>query len=252
MPFYFRINRVKIIDNKTTGFWFFSRDLADIKLVSFVTTGDQPLPDMTAYATYAKEVVGVKDVASNVKRELAAAMVAQVVNSRILARIDEVKDNQTITFGDTGYVLFRSDKIPQDINWCMMAVVDEQDVRNVGQTIQDVLNAPGFNEFADGLSVLVNLSGNPAYAAGVAVVRFVAQATAAIIKNKSDELAGLLYMSLDQREHYPHGERKSDGVPDLTNNMFVDYSIFGFDEVPPADSPTSTPKGIRNPVRFHP
>ena len=47
-----------------------------------------------------------------------------------------------------------------------------------------------------------------------------------------DEMIGVLCMSLNRLKHYRHGERKRDNVPDLTNNMFVDYSIFGFDLVP--------------------
>ena len=37
-------------------------------------------------------------------------------------------------------------------------------------------------------------------------------------------------MSLNRWEHYPNGERNSEGVPDLTGNMLIDYSIFGFDD----------------------
>ncbi|NGP88355.1 hypothetical protein [Fodinibius halophilus] len=44
--FYFRINKLKIIDNRTSGFLFFKKDLADVKIISFVTTGNDDLPDI--------------------------------------------------------------------------------------------------------------------------------------------------------------------------------------------------------------
>ena len=42
-----------------------------------------------------------------------------------------------------------------------------------------------------------------------------------------DDQVGLYYLSLNRLEHYPNGERKRDEVPDLSNNVRVDYSIFG-------------------------
>jgi len=44
--------------------------------------------------------------------------------------------------------------------------------------------------------------------------------------NKDDQV-GLAYQSFNKPEHYPHGERKRDDVPDLSNNVLIDYSIFG-------------------------
>ena len=42
-------------------------------------------------------------------------------------------------------------------------------------------------------------------------------------------MIGILYMLLNRVEHYLHGEQKNDDVPDLTNDMTVDYSIFTYD-----------------------
>jgi len=216
MPFYFRLNRVKIIDNRTTGFLFFKSDLASINLTSFITTNNTPLPDMSVYATYMKAVANTSKDAQVARDAAAAAMVASVINSRTLVRI----------------------------NWCLMAVVDDSEIRKLGQTIQNVMDAPGFSEFSHGLSMILNASGNPAYAAGIAITQFVVQTIAGILKDKDDELAGLLYMSLDQPEHYPHGERKSDGVGDLTGNMLVDYSLFG------CQTPEACPKGAASRTGF--
>ena len=218
--FYFRINKVRIIDNRERGFLFFKRDLAEIKLVSFITTGDTSFPDLDPF---------LAETDPEKKKQLAAAMVAQVVSNRILATIDNVKDDQIISFGDTGYVVFQANTIPQDFNWCFVALEDDGDVRDVGSSIDEVLQNPGFDAFALNLAVLVGAATNPAFTAGVVVAKFVAEVVADNLKKKKDDLAGLLYMSLNRREHYPHSERKRDDVADLTGNMLVDYSLFGFE-----------------------
>jgi len=47
-----------------------------------------------------------------------------------------------------------------------------------------------------------------------------------MIENKDDQI-GLSYQSFNRFEHYPHGERKRDDVPDLSNNVRIAYSLFG-------------------------
>lgn len=218
--FYFRINKVRIIDNRESGFLFFKRDLGEVKLVSLITTSDISFPDIDPF---------LNETDPEKKKQAAAAMVAQVVSNRILATIDHVKDGQTITFGDTGYVVFQADAIPMDFNWCLIAVEDDGDVRDVGSSTDEVLQNPGFDNFATNLAVLAGAAANPAFAAGVAVAKFVAEIVADNLKKNKDDLAGLLYMSLNRREHYLHGKRDRDHVADLTGNMIIDYSLFGFE-----------------------
>jgi hypothetical protein len=236
MPFYFRVNRVKVIDNREWGLWILKRDIAQVRFTSLVTTGDDDFPAVGALKGGARDAKALRDAA--------ASVVAQVISRRTTLAIDGIKDGQTITFGDTGYVVHRSDAIPEDFNWCLLAMEDEQALRNFGQTLSTVVGSSGFDGFAQGLSVLVGASANPAFAAGTAVAKFVAEVLAAYLKGKGDEMIGALYLSLNRREHYPHGERKSDGVPDLSGNMLVDYSLFGFEATPPvpADAPPAAPR----------
>src|SRR4051794_31770214 len=101
--FYFRTNKLKILDNRTEGLFFLKRDLAAVKIVSFVTTENTDLPDLESW-------IRENDPAK--KQAILANAVAAVLAARILIPIDHIKDNQTITFGDTGYVMFESAKIP--------------------------------------------------------------------------------------------------------------------------------------------
>ena len=74
----------------------------------------------------------------------------------------------------------------------------------------------------------IRLPGTPnaAFQTGLAVSRFVGRTITKLMRKKKNDLVGAHYQSFSRFEHYPHGERKRDKVPDTTGNMFVDYSIF--------------------------
>lgn len=58
------------------------------------------------------------------------------------------------------------------------------------------------------------------------IAKFLTNIVSTTLKNNPDDQLGLLYMSLNKQEHYRYGERKRDGIPDLTGNIRVDYSLF--------------------------
>ena len=89
-----------------------------------------------------------------------------------------------------------------------------------------------FDRIKSGTLSLAASSVNPSYALAVGIGKFVTKMVAERRSKNQDHMIGVLYISLNRLEHYRHGERKRDNVPDLTNNMFVDYSIFGFDLLP--------------------
>lgn len=217
--FYFRINKLQIFDNYENAFLFFKRDLAQVKLVSFVTT-DAEIPLLDAW---------VAENDANKKRQLLTDAVQQTASARILTEIDNVKDNAVLTFGDTGYVLHQAKVIPEDFNWCLIATEGDDNVRMIGKELESVVNHVEFDGFASNLATLVIGATNPAFLAGVAITKFLTNVAAGILKQNKDDQLGILYMSLNRREHYLHGERKKDGVPDLTGNMLIDYSIFAFE-----------------------
>ena len=231
MPFYFRINKVKILDNREKGFLFFTRDLAEVKLTSMIVSGNSDFPQLDNY----KNIKGVKDV--ELARNLTASLVAQVISQRKTMSIECVRDNQTITFGDTGYVVHQEETVPDDLNWFFIATEDDSSIRNFGATIEEVVGSAGFDTFSSSVATIVNAAANPGFAAGAAIVKFIAEVTAKILKKNGDDTIGLLYMSLNRWEHYQHGERKADAVPDLSGNMFVDYSLFGFNKTAETKSP---------------
>lgn len=222
--FYFRINRLKIKDNRERArlFGMLGKDRARVKLISFVTTDQARLPDMDRL---------LAAVDPREQQSILRAIVAEVVQSRVLTTIDQVRDNQALTFGDTGFVLFRSAAIPADFDWVFLAVESAEDERRLGRQLLAVVEQPEFADFSTQVLRLIRTAANPSFAAAAAVGKFVATLVAQQQRAKRDQLLGMLCMSLNRREHYPHGERKRDAVPDVTGNLLIDYSLFGFQDV---------------------
>jgi len=239
--FYFRINKLKIIDNREKRHILrvFGRDRAEVQLNSFITTDETRLPVMD-------ELLASNDPQR--QRALLAEAVNDVVSSRVLTTIDNVTDNHVMTFGDTGYVLYQSEFIPDDFSWLLLAIESDRDEREIGQDMTSITQDRAFDGFlADTLSLAATAT-NPSFAVAAGIGKFVARTLAERMRDNKDDMVGLLYTSLNRREHYPHSERKRDHVPDLTNNMFVDYSIFGFEphpQSPPLKRLPPVTRGVR-------
>ncbi|QCR36154.1 hypothetical protein [Nissabacter sp. SGAir0207] len=220
--FYFRANQVKLTSNGATRSLFnWRKDLSNVKLVSFVTTSQSTLPDIDTW-------LDSNDPAQ--KTALLARAVQSVSSSQILTTVENVKDNARLTFGSTGYTLFQCDKMPEDINWCLMAVKSNKDTRELGSVFSSIADHSEFNNFAGSLGSLVLNVANPGFRAGVEIVKFVTEVMSQRLQDEDDEQLGLLYLSLNRLQHYKYGERKENGVTDLTGNMQVDYSIFGVED----------------------
>lgn len=96
--------------------------------------------------------------------------------------------------------------------------------------VDELLREPDLSSFTTSLLSLVNAGSavaNPAYAAGIAMGKFVAQASARRLMKKGDRELGAVVTSFVRPEHYPQGIRESHEIVDMTSNMFYDYIIFG-------------------------
>ncbi len=220
--FYFRLNKVKIIDNREKGFPLFSKDRAEVILVSLITVGNTDLPELANIMSAKSE---------EEKRKIIKETVKRCISSRTFVEIQNVRDNQTLTFGDTGYVLYQNETIPDDFNWIFLAIESDKKTRDFGQFLEDIVEKDDFSSFSRDLleTLSKTASINPAYAAGLSIAKFITGILAVVLKNDKDDLIGVLYTSLNRREHYPHSDRKKDNVPDITHNMLMDYTIFGYE-----------------------
>ena len=221
--FFFRINKLKIIDNKELPRFLgvFGPDIAQVKMVSFVTTDNMVLPDMTGFQE-------VQDIET--RKKILKAAVNQVVDARILTVVENIKDNHIMYFGDTGYVLYHSKTIPKHFDWQFVVYESDKAIRDTAMMVEDIINDEEFDAFADNMTTLLTGAKNPAYLASVAIGKFATKVILKVAGRNKDDMVGIIYMSLNRWEHYPFGERKKDDIPDMTNNMLIDYSVFGFDE----------------------
>ncbi|WP_026995801.1 hypothetical protein [Flectobacillus major] len=221
--FYFRINKLKIYDNreKRKFLGIIGKDLAQVKLISFVSTEFADFPDFSDF-------IQTNDATE--KQEIIKRGVESVIGSRILTEIENVKDGHQMTFGDTGFVLYQSKAIPESFDWQFIAYESDKNIRDTATMVNDILTGTDLNKFAGNLSTIIKNVPNPTFTASIAITNLAINTIAQVAKKNKDDMIGILMMSLNRREHYLHGERKRDDVPDLTNNMMVDYSIFAFDE----------------------
>lgn len=219
--FYFRINRLRIVDNRESPrFILFGPDKAEVDLLSFITTDNTNISGLD-------ELMTTNDTVR--KKGILEEAIKKVISCQIFTTIENVRDNHIMTFGDTGYVLFKSEKIPEDFNWLFLAYENDNDIRNTGILLNEIVNDPKFDSFTGNIVKVIGAVANPAAAAGFEIGKFIANAAGKILQRNKHDMIGVLYMSLNRREHYLYGERKKDNVNDLTNNMFIDYSIFAYE-----------------------
>jgi len=222
--FYFRIDRVRFLDNGgiKSLLGVFGHDFAQVKFLSFVTRSDQTAPDLDDWMQN-------NDPAA--KKATLQKLVDDTLSTRVLTEVDRVQDNMPVSFGDTGLILYEAEEIPEAFTWTFLAIRSARDVREAAGDVNDILREPGFTSFSTSLLSLIKAGSalaNPAYAAGIEVAKFVAQAGARRLMKKGDRQLGAVSVSFIRPEHYPQGIRESHDVHDMTGNMFFDYTIFGY------------------------
>jgi len=209
--FVFRLNKLKIINNRE---WH----NGELKILSFVTGNDVNLPALDDL---------LKTTDPSEKKSLIKAAAQSVLSSKILMQLDHVQDGHQATFGDTGYALYTSNKIPVSFNWSLLVMEIDEDINTLGKRINEIVKGNEFDSFTNNIMLTAGMAVSPAAAAGLSVAKYVFGIVARTMMKNKDDQVGLAYQSFNRFEHYPHGERKRDDVPDLSNNLRIDYSIFG-------------------------
>ncbi len=222
--FFFRVNKITIFSNRESkrilGL-FGKRRKAEIRILSFVTTEFTELPNLSNLS---------QTIDPAAQRQIIEQAVATVVGSRQLTTVENVSANQKLTFGDTGYVVYQSEHIPEHFDWLLLVMEDDTDVRDSAAMVQAIVKHPEFGQLSNNLLGVLNKVPNPAFVVASEIGKFAVNLLTEKGKKNKDDQVGLLYLSLNRPEHYPFGERKRDDVPDLTQNMLVDYSLFGIEQ----------------------
>ncbi|KAF2514164.1 hypothetical protein [Flavobacterium foetidum] len=212
--FYVRLNKLRIIKNG---------DLlgkGEIQFMSFINQSTDSFPDFNEFFETNDE---------NRKKEIIKDAVSRVIQSRILLTINKVKDKSIITFGDTGYIVYKENKIPKDFSWQIIAVDLDKKTRDNAGLIKSILTDANISTITKGIEVLAKTS-NPISGAVVELSKLVTGIILDLAKNKKDDQVGYFLASFIEKLDYPNGIRDRQDVPDLTGNIFVDYSIFGYED----------------------
>jgi hypothetical protein len=135
-------------------------------------------------------------------------------------------DGHVLTFGDSGSALYTAMRIPVSLNLTLLILESDEDVVELGRRIDTEVDGKDFDIFASSVLTLLATAATPQLTAAAAIAKFVSRAIPQVLVRNRDDQVGLYSLSLNRMEHYPNGERKRDDVPDLTNNVRVDYSIF--------------------------
>lgn len=210
--FTLRLNKVRILDNRE---WL---NAAEVKIISFVTPGNQGLPMLDDY----------QNTNDNAERRALIKTAAEgIVSSRVFTEVQNVKDDTTLTFGGAGVSLYTAYQIPIDLNWSLTLIEIDTDVREIGERLTGLVESEDFDNFTDEIISTVGAEANPGLKIAFKVSKFFTQAVGRSLAENKDDQIGMYIESLNRFEHYRYGERKRDAQRGVNGNIFVDYTIFG-------------------------
>ncbi|MBD3887334.1 hypothetical protein IFO70_37810 [Phormidium tenue FACHB-886] len=213
--FHFRLDKVKINKNREEGGVLgLGKDLAELELWSFVTTDNQQLPDVS-------ELLSTNN--SSIRKELVTEIAQAVVASRQTKKVDKIKDGAEMNFG---FDLWQAPTTPAYFDWNFVVIELDEDQRKTAQIIENITSDNAFEHFTDSLPGKLLGAANPGFEAVAGVTRLVVDVVKANLNNSDNDTVGLLYKSFSQAKHYPTGEAEEKNVQDITNNMWVDFSIY--------------------------
>jgi hypothetical protein len=139
-----------------------------------------------------------------------------------------VKDNQTLLFGDSGLVIFSSERIPDKLDIQLWVIEADNDVRNFVIEADKVLDSDAFKGLFAAVEATLAIT-NPVVSGVIAVAGVVINIIRKRLRENKDDLVGYWQASFNRAEHYPHGTRDKQDVYDTTGNILVDYTLFGYE-----------------------
>jgi hypothetical protein len=224
--FHFRIDKIKIDRNRERDFPLFEKDLAELELWSFITTDDAIVPDELLLPDVTK-LQTTTDLER--KKELILKLSKAILKEKQekLVTLSKIKDNAEI---QCGFDLWRSPTIPDRFDWSFTVVEVDEDHRRTAEVIANLRSSQRFEKFADGLPALLIGAANPGLKAVTETTKLVADVFQTVLENSDTDEVGKIRQSFNRNQHFPKGRKKYKQVPDATNNMWVDFSMFTEEE----------------------
>jgi hypothetical protein len=232
--FFARINKIKVFDNREGFLGLFNRR-AEMRIYSYVTVLPQPLfveeKGGVGSALTLSDLVNLPDDAARKQRLVEAVQIeaGKFAQSNSI-EINGVKDNQSLTFGEAGLVIYHSDSIPDSLNIQLWMIESDEDIRNFAIDADKVIDSDAFKGLFVAVETALAIT-NPVLSGVIAVGGVVVNLLRQKLRANKDDLVGYWVASLNRTEHYPHGLRDKQDVYDTTGNMLVDYTLFGCENV---------------------
>jgi len=212
MSFYLILDRAKI--HKKHEFL----NAAEVKFYSFVHDGQLSIPELD-------ELSSISDPQE--KRSSVREMAKLVLNKWEGVEVQNVMAGHIFQFGDTGRILYRAKDIPDALDWIMLVIENDKDVRTLGEQIDQVLPNSQIDSLSLNLMTILSVAATPQTAAAIAISKALIRGITFFMKNNENDQLGMVEQSFIRELHYPEGKRTAAGVQDLTGNMWYDYTIFG-------------------------
>ncbi len=194
---------------------------AEIKFYSFVADSLISLPGLDQLLSASNP----GDQRSTI-REMARFILDQWTS----VEITNIRDGHIFKFGDTGKILYRSDSIPDSLDWLMLTIEIDEDVRSFGEDMGRILPDEQINSFAQNIINLATTSVAPQITAAFELTKILIKSVTYFLKKNENDQLGLIEQSFVREIHYPEGKRIVAGEEDQTGNMWYDYQIFGVEE----------------------
>ena len=217
--FYTRINKLKIFNNREGFLGLFNR--AELRIYSYASEHISPLT-----------LADLADLSDDKARkdkllETVQSAIGELSQSYNL-NIDRVKDNQTLLFGESGLVLYQTPYIPDKLNIQLWVIESDEDIRRFTANAEQVTGDEAFKSLMSAIGAALTVS-NPILTGVISVSGIILNLLRKKLLTNKDDIIGYWQCSLNRQEHYPHGMRDRQDVPDTTGNILVDYTLFGYE-----------------------
>jgi hypothetical protein len=189
---------------------------ANVKLFSLVTKSDVNV-EWDSLLDQARATPEI-----DIRMQYLKSLARRVFSVRSFMDVANIQDGQMIYFGDTGYAVMSSNKIPNKFTWYLLAFESDASARTLAARFSSILDQPQFGSIMD---ELLKLAANPSTEVGVVLGKWALETCLTLMSKNGDDQLGVLMSSFNKWEHYQEGERKSVGVKDLSGNMLVSYTI---------------------------
>jgi hypothetical protein len=225
--FFTRINKIKVFNNREGFLGLFDR--AEMRIYSRVSAGNDALLNVTlADLVHLK---GDDKALADKLLELVMNGTDELTQSNYLEK-NGVRGNESIYFGDAGFLVYQSGQIPERLDFRLWVIESDSDVRKVALTAGEVAGSNAFKGLVGAVGAALAIT-NPLLTSAIALGGLAAKILHDRISNDPDDLVGFWQTSLNRKEHYPNGLRDKQDVRDLTGNILVDYTLFGYENAFP-------------------